>query len=103
MEARSLPADVSRQLTVKVSTRHTSLHPKIIWGSAGVGGRGDSGSRPPEHPKSAPIFSQVKEYKADLASLKEQLKAGTAGASDMDAARAELVRSRRLAGFHPSG
>ena len=33
---------------------------------------------------------QVKEYKADLASLKEQLKQAAAGASEGDAARAEL-------------
>jgi hypothetical protein len=33
---------------------------------------------------------QVKEYKADLASLKEQLKQAATGASEGDAARAEL-------------
>ena len=52
MEARSLPADAGRQMTLK-----------------------------------------VKEYKADLVSLKEQLRAITAGGgSATDAARAELVR-----------
>jgi vesicle transport through interaction with t-SNAREs protein 1 len=34
--------------------------------------------------------AQVKEYKADLASLKEQLKQAAAGASVGDEARAEL-------------
>lgn len=34
--------------------------------------------------------AQVKEYKADLVSLKEQLKQAAAGASEGDAARAEL-------------
>lgn len=33
---------------------------------------------------------QVKEYKADLASLKEQLKQAATGVSEGDAARAEL-------------
>lgn len=36
------------------------------------------------------LYAQVKEYKADLASLKEQLKQAAAGASEGDAARAEL-------------
>lgn len=38
----------------------------------------------------APVCLQVKEYKADLASLKEQLKQAATGASEGDAARAEL-------------
>lgn len=50
MEARSLPADKSRQLNIK-----------------------------------------VKEYKADLLSLKEQVKAAAGTAAGADAARAELV------------
>jgi vesicle transport through interaction with t-SNAREs protein 1 len=33
---------------------------------------------------------QVKEYKADLASLREQLKQAASGSSEGDAARAEL-------------
>lgn len=37
-----------------------------------------------------PMLLQVKEYKADLVSLKEQLKQAAAGASEGDAARAEL-------------
>ncbi len=41
--------------------------------------------------------SQVKEYKADLVSLREQLKAASAGAAG-DAARAELVS--RATGMH---
>eukprot|EP00879_Flechtneria_rotunda_P013889 GHRR01014505.1.p1 GENE.GHRR01014505.1~~GHRR01014505.1.p1 ORF type:complete len:166 (+),score=74.42 GHRR01014505.1:432-929(+) len=40
--------------------------------------------------KSRALLSKVKEYKADLSSLKEQLKQAAAGASDSDAARAEL-------------
>jgi len=36
------------------------------------------------------MLLQVKEYKADLVSLKEQLKQAAAGASEGDAARAEL-------------
>lgn len=36
------------------------------------------------------LHHQVKEYKADLASLKEQLKQAATGASEGDAARAEL-------------
>lgn len=36
------------------------------------------------------VHLQVKEYKADLASLREQLKQAATGASEGDAARAEL-------------
>jgi len=45
-------------------------------------------SLPPE--KSRGLLNKVKEYKADLQSLKEQLKQAAAGLSDSDAARAEL-------------
>eukprot|EP00775_Hariotina_reticulata_P010085 gene10085-10240_t len=40
--------------------------------------------------KSRGLLNKVKEYKADLQSLKEQLKQAAAGLSDSDAARAEL-------------
>jgi hypothetical protein len=50
---------------------------------------------PPTHTHTRPPSpqtprAQVKDYKADLASLKEQLRAAGAGASEGDAARAEL-------------
>jgi vesicle transport through interaction with t-SNAREs protein 1 len=40
--------------------------------------------------KSRGLLNKVKEYKADLQSLKEQLRQSAAGLSDSDAARAEL-------------
>jgi hypothetical protein len=44
--------------------------------------------------KGKPLQLKVKEYRADLAALKEQLKAASATSSGGDAARAELVRAR---------
>jgi len=41
--------------------------------------------------KARPLTSKVKEYKADLSSLREQLKQAAATAGASDAARAELV------------
>lgn len=46
--------------------------------------------------RARPLTAKVKEYKADLASLREQLKQAAATAGASDAARAELVRRRGL-------
>lgn len=44
--------------------------------------------------RARPLTAKVKEYRADLASLREQLKTAAAAAGASDAARAELVRRR---------
>jgi vesicle transport through interaction with t-SNAREs protein 1 len=46
--------------------------------------------------KARSLASKVKEYKADLASLREQLKQAAATAGASDAARAELVGAADL-------
>jgi hypothetical protein len=45
--------------------------------------------------KGKPLQLKVKEYRADLVALKEQLKAAQASSSGGDAARAELVSGTR--------
>lgn len=47
-------------------------------------------SLPPE--KSRPLLAKVKEFRADLATLKDSLKSNSASQSVGDVARAELVR-----------
>ena len=54
----------------------------------------DMESRSVAPDRSRVLTNKVKEYKADLASLKEQLNQAKASVSGGDAARAELVRSR---------
>jgi hypothetical protein len=44
---------------------------------------------------SKPLLINVKNYKADLLALKEQVKKAAAAASPADGARAELVREQR--------
>ncbi len=52
----------------------------------------ESRSLPAEQSKSLQV--KVKEYRADLAVLKEQVKTASASQAGGDAARAELVRCR---------
>lgn len=110
MEARSLSQDKSRQLLSKVgadpaaraaarcqragtalgiccSRRVPRCRIRVTW----HGWRAcDCLLSPNDCSHVAPVCLQVKEYKADLASLKEQLKQAATGASESDAARAEL-------------
>lgn len=46
--------------------------------------------------KATQLLNKVKEYKADLVNLREQLKKAAAAAPTGDAARAELVRDMHL-------
>lgn len=52
--------------------------------------RMDMEARSLSQDKSKQLLTKVKEYKADLASLREQLKQAASGSSEGDAARAEL-------------
>lgn len=97
MEARSLSQDKSRQLLSKVCLHVSSSAVQLTWCMRGLLPTNVAYTYKAQVCASKPMFDvyrylvlQVKEYKADLASLKEQLKQAAAGASEGDAARAEL-------------